>query len=180
MIKLKRILVPTDFSENSQPAIQLACELARRFGGELYLLHVIEPSGGLQSLPDLPDDVKLEFLHNSPYARAELRLSTMPASEEIRGLVVHRHVDIGRPATMALRYANSHDIDFIVIGTHGHTGWSHVLLGSVAENVVQHSKCPVLTVRSQKLRRQTTVSESDASTPAPSQPSLTRDEQTVE
>lgn len=180
MIELKRILVPTDFSENSQPAIQLACELARRFGAELFLLHVIEPSGGLQSLPDLPDDLKLEFLHDSPYARAELRLKTMPASAESKGLTVHRHVDIGRASPMVLRYAKSHDIDLIVIGTHGHTGWSHVLLGSVAENVVQHSKCPVLTVRSQNLRRKLPDGESDVSTTAPSQPALTRDEQTVE
>lgn len=163
MIELKRILVPTDFSENSQPAIQLACELAQRFGAELFVLHVIEPSGGLQSLPDLPDDVKLDLAMSSPYVRAELRLQTMPAAARSRGLTIHRHVNIGRAATVVLEYAIAHEIDLIVIGTHGHTGWTNVLLGGVAENVVQHSKRPVLTVRSQKAGYELPGSESDVS-----------------
>jgi universal stress protein A len=182
MIELKRVLVPTDFSENSQPALQLGSELAPRFGAELFLLYVVEPSGGLQPLPDLPDDVKLDLLMDSPYARAELRLQTMPASVQSNGLTVHRHVDIGRPATVILEYSKTHDIDLIVIviGTHGNTGWTHVLLGSVAESVVQHSKCPVLTVRSQKVRRELPGSKCEESTIIPERPALTRHEQTVE
>lgn len=179
MIELKRILVPTDFSENSQPAIQLGCELARQFGAELYVLHVNEPSGGLQSLPDLPDDVEATSVDNSPFARAELRLQATPASHDCKGLTVHRHVDIGRPASIVLAYARSHDIDLIVVGTHGHSGWSHLILGSVAQNVVQHSKCPVLTVRSQQLNHKIPGSDLVASTTAASQSALTHDEQTV-
>lgn len=177
MIKLQKILVPADFSNNNAPAVLHGCELARRFGAELHLLHIVEPSGGLQSMPQLPDDVALDLLTSSPYARSEIRLQSMPNA---RGITVVRHVEIGRPHVEIVRYAQQHDIDLIVIGTHGHTGWEHVLLGSVAENVVQHSKCPVLTVHSKPNDDKSAerVAEEHAATAGST--AVTRQEQTLE
>jgi nucleotide-binding universal stress UspA family protein len=147
MIELGNILVPTDFSGNNQPALQYACELARRFGADLHLLHIVVPSGGLVSLPDLPDNVVLDLQTSSPVARADMRLQNLPSHELGLDLTVHRHTDIGTPPVEIVTYARNHQIDLIVIGTHGHTGWEHLLLGSVAERVVQTSPCPVLTIR---------------------------------
>lgn len=178
MIDLKRILVPTDLSENSRPAITLATELAQNFRAELFLLYVVEPSGGLETLPDLPDNVNPGSVPQTAFARAELGLQSILDASVQDDLVIHRHVDIGKPAKIIRHYAESHEIDLIVIGTHGVTGWKHALLGSVAENVVHHAKCPVLTVRSHELTDYEMDFESEAAVPA--SPPLTRSEQTVE
>ena len=162
MIQLKNILIPTDFSNNNQSALQYGCDLARRFGSELHLIHIVEPSGGLVPLPDLPDDVALDLQNSSPIARAELRLKSLPSREVQQKLTVHRHTDIGKPSVEIMRYARTHHIDLIVIGTHGHTGWEHLLLGSVAERIVQKSPCPVLTIRPQEqLPQQIDVSKAE-------------------
>jgi nucleotide-binding universal stress UspA family protein len=147
MIGLKNILVPTDFSDNNRSAVQYGCDLARRFHAELHLLHIVAPSGGLVPLPDLPDDVALDLQTSSPVARAELRLQQLPDRGQQQGLTVHRHTELGTPSVEIIRYAREREIDLIVIGTHGYTGWEHLLLGSVAERVVQRAPCPVLTVR---------------------------------
>ena len=146
MLELSNILIPTDFSSNNQPALQYGCDLARRFGADLHLLHIVEPSGGLVPLPDLPDEMTLDLQISSPVARADLRLQQLPAREHRPDLTVHRRTDIGTPSVEIVKYAGAHQIDLIVIGTHGHTGWEHLLLGSVAERVVQTSPCPVLTI----------------------------------
>ena len=150
MIGLKNVLVPTDFSHNNQAAMEYGCELARRFEAELHLLHVFEASGGLVPLPDLPADVALDLQSTSPLARAELCLQHLPVPAWQQSLTVHRHIQLGTAASEIIRYAREHDIDLIVIGTHGYTGWEHVLLGSVAERVLQIAPCPVLTLRPQE------------------------------
>lgn len=147
MIDLNRILVATDLSENSDRAIEMACELSRRFQAELHLFHVFQPSGGLHPMPDVSDDVALQLKTESPLARAEQYLNTMLKSEEQEGLEVRRHVAIGDPVEITVRYAESSEIDLIVVGTHGFSGLTHLLLGSIAEEIVQKAPCPVLTVR---------------------------------
>ncbi len=146
MITLKRILVPTDFSAFSQHAIRYGCEFARRFSAELHLANVVEdiypliPESGI-SLP--PVSQYLADLQKS----AEQAFQNFPNREWVEGLDVKRIVLTGTPFLEIIRYAREHDIDMIVIGTHGRTGLVHVLMGSVAEKVVRKSHCPVLTVR---------------------------------
>jgi len=146
MIKLNRILAPTDFSEYSKSALNYACEFAEVFGAELHLLHV------LQDMAVSIEEPGLAFASTGDYAAeyqasAEQSLSQLLDSEWETGKRVVREVIPGVPFLEIVRYAKANDIDLIVIGTHGRTGLAHVLIGSVAEKVVRKAPCPVLTVR---------------------------------
>jgi nucleotide-binding universal stress UspA family protein len=142
MIKLDRILTPTDYSEYSRHAITYACELATRFESELRLLHVVLPPAAIVTYggPVPPASVNPEIM-----AKEELDKLEVPDAGQIRQVV--REVKTGTPFVEIVRYAKANDVDLIVIGTHGRTGIAHALLGSVAEKVVRKASCPVLTVR---------------------------------
>ncbi|MGD9854946.1 MAG: universal stress protein [Planctomycetaceae bacterium] len=146
MINLRKILVPTDFSEFSKHALRYGGEFARRFDAELHLLHVIDDS---LTVPDP--------LMGAPVSDAEIRelqraaetgmqkLSTESSLKDVR--LAAPVVLTGSPFVEIVRHAKQSGIDLIVIGTHGRTGLAHVLLGSTAERVVRKARCPVLTVR---------------------------------
>lgn len=144
MIQLQRILLPTDFSELSAAATKYACELAKKFDAELHLLNVLES-------PNVPD-LALEMLPPAPVreertSAAESMLADLVDPEMAAGRTIINAVTEGVPFVEIVRYAKAHDIDLIIIGTHGRSGLAHLLLGSVAENVVRKAPCPVLTVR---------------------------------
>jgi nucleotide-binding universal stress UspA family protein len=146
MINLKRILVPTDFSPHSKQALTYGCAFAEKFGAELHLLHVVQdlvamvPEPGLAFPP--PGDYMKELSDSA--ARS---LLTVPDAGWSAGKTIVRSVRQGPPFLEIIRYAREAEIDLIVLGTHGRTGLTHVLLGSVAEKVVRKGPCPVLTVR---------------------------------
>lgn len=139
MIQIKRILVPVDFSEYSAKAVTYGLELTKKFGSELHLLHVVElipivfHEGAVYLSNDLAELIKA----------AEAELAKVAQDETVD--IVRQTVD-GHPLVQILRHAKEHEIDLIVIGTHGRTGLAHLFLGSVAENVVRKAPCPVLTV----------------------------------
>lgn len=139
MIQIKRILVPVDFSEFSAKAVTYGLELARKFGAQLQLLHVVElvpivfHEGAVYSTSDLAELIKA----------AEVELAKVAHGETVD---IVRHTVDGHPLVQILRHAKEHEVDLIVIGTHGRTGLAHLFLGSVAENVVRKAPCPVLTV----------------------------------
>jgi len=145
MINLKRILLPTDFSEYSAEATRYACELAQRFKAELHLLHVLEVH--VSPTPAFGGGLALGSYIKESQEAAEKALSNALDATWTEDLSVVRATADGPPFVEIIRYAKEHDIDMIVIGTHGRTGLAHVLMGSVAENVVRKSSCPVLTVR---------------------------------
>lgn len=145
MAGFQKILWPTDFSECSQHALAVACEIAARYGAELHLLNVLqdldaiapEGGGGFALFEDwLP---KLREL-------AEQKLAELPGPAGA-GLKVVRATRPGAPINEVLKYADEIKADLIVIGTHGRTGLLHLLMGSVAENIVRYSPHSVLTVR---------------------------------
>ena len=146
MIKLAHILVPTDFSDYSQTALKYGCELANRFGATLHVIHAVEeyraftPDSGMLLVPDY-----MEQLNQA----AERELQKLPDPDWFSGGDdrVVRGVRQGNPFVEVVRYAKENEIDLIVIGTHGRTGLTHALMGSVAEKVVRKATCPVLTVR---------------------------------
>lgn len=152
MISIKRILLPTDFSDSAQQARDYACLLAEELQAELHLLHVL--SDPLQSAPSFGMGlVSPELLRRSP---EEDRKQEADALEKLReclsdewrtGKQVQFVTRWGNAYVETVRYAREHDVDLIVMGTHGRAGLRHVLLGSVAENIVRHAPCPVLTVR---------------------------------
>lgn len=145
-MKIDRILVPTDFSNNAKAAVDYACELGRQFNSELHFLNVVENMGVL------PMEMELLGASSGAYDVVEAEnqatrlLADFPGKVECDCPVV-RSVEIGRPRTEVTRYAREKDIDLIIISTHGRTGLSHLLMGSVAESVVRKAPCPVLTVR---------------------------------
>jgi nucleotide-binding universal stress UspA family protein len=142
MIKVKQVLAPTDFSDPSRQAIKYACELAKRFGAELTLLHVVQPpTVALAYGTPLPE----ELLHPEPAAQRELDKLELPDGEGIPR--VRRDIRSGTPFVEILRYAKENGTDLVVMGTHGGSGLMHALIGSVAEKVVRKAPCPVLTVR---------------------------------
>jgi nucleotide-binding universal stress UspA family protein len=140
MMRNQTILHPTDFSEGSQPAFQLACSLASDHGARLVVLHVIPPP----TLVDGGDPVAaaiIEEFHNEQREKlAGLRLQDSAVQVE------HRLV-AGNPPGEILRAACDSGCGMIVTGTHGLTGMRRVLLGSVAESVLRQAPCPVVTVK---------------------------------
>jgi nucleotide-binding universal stress UspA family protein len=142
---LKRILVAVDFHVPSRAALALAHDLAKPLGASIDVLHVVDLPGehGLASegYVPVPDDYRLAVQRQITDRLKEwLATTAAPAG-------VSQHVIEGKPAVEIVRYASEHRIDLIVMGTHGRGGVSHLLTGSVAENVVRTAHCPVVTVR---------------------------------
>ena len=144
-VDVRRILFPTDFSEPAQQALKYAMALTERFGAELHLLHVILPIP--TPFPDSSGLLTLPVDYMSTQADAAKKKFAKSLGE--KWLAEHRTiqaVEEGFAVDEIIRYSKKHDIDMIVVGTHGHSGLSRLLLGSVAEKLVRISDCPVLTV----------------------------------
>jgi nucleotide-binding universal stress UspA family protein len=144
-IEIKRILLPTDFSAHSDSATKYACELATRFDAELHVLHTLEVH--LASTPTFAMGLALPTYLQESRAAAEKALEGVLDPQRAAGRKVVRAVVEGSPKVEIVRYARSQHVDLIVLATHGRSGLAHVLIGSVAENVVRTAPCPVLTVR---------------------------------
>lgn len=146
-IAIRRILFPTDFSQPASRAQSYAITLAEQFAAELHVLHVVEnpalPVHGSRYSWAVPDDVVPRLIE-----KAELELA-LAFPHDVLATIDQRMVraiEIGHPVTTTIEYAAKHQVDLIVLGTHGRSGLSHLLLGSVAEKVVRLATCPVLTV----------------------------------
>ncbi len=139
MIKPKRILAATDFSDHSNEAMEYACSLSETFNAELHILHVLEMHAS--STPVFAGGLALNPMVQESREAAEKALL-----DEAGGREAIRATAVGPPFLEILRYAHDQEIDLIVMGTHGRSGLIHVLMGSVAERVVRKSSCPVLTV----------------------------------
>jgi nucleotide-binding universal stress UspA family protein len=137
-MNIHHILAPTDFSAPAIQAVTAAFELAQTFGAKLSLLHVIEVSAYAIEVA-LP----LEALERD--ARREL--ARLLPEAEAAYMDVTRLVDVGLLYQRIVETATAEAVDLIVMATHGRTGPSHLVLGSVAERVVRTAPCPVLTVR---------------------------------
>jgi len=146
MIELRRILVPTDFSKHSGHALGYAAALAEKFGAELFLLHVVHSLATFYPDP-LAVAAPIQERGEPSTAAAQAGFDQLVRDNRLDRLTVHREVHEGAPAEEIIRFAKEAKVDLIAMGTHGHTGLAHILLGSVAEKVVRHAACPVLTVR---------------------------------
>ena len=147
MIQLKRILVPTDFSNFAKHALRYACAFAEEFDSELHLLHVLQDI--VQVVPDVGAGVPApEAYFQELHESAERALHGLPGEIWTGGKSIVRSTRSGSPFLEIIRYAKDNEIDLIVLGTHGRNALVHLLLGSVAEKVVRKAPCPVLTVRS--------------------------------
>ena len=147
MIQLKKILVPTDFSDFSKPALDYGCALVARFESELHLVHAVQDPAVYAPEPSMLAAESVAQHAEELEAFATQELAKLPGDDWDNGKPIVRATRHGSPFFEILQYAKDNDIDLIVIGTHGRTGLKHVLLGSVAERVVRKAACPVLTVR---------------------------------
>lgn len=147
MIAIRRILAPTDLSDNSLPAVRYAAELADKFAAELVLLHVVQDA--VLVLPDavMPTPVAGPDL-NEMVASARTSLANVVTEQNLSRFHPTCEVRIGAPAAEIDAAAKELKADLICVSTHGRTGLAHLLLGSVAEKIVRYAPCPVLVVRS--------------------------------
>jgi len=147
MIKLAKILYPTDFSDLSLSALKYSRSFAEQFGATLHCLYVVDEAYQYW-LAMGPDGVPV-----GPTAEQMLEASCKQMEQFVAEHLsdcpkLVTKVLAGRPFVEIVRYARQQAIDLIVIATHGRTGLTHVLMGSVVERVVRKAPCPVLTVRS--------------------------------
>ncbi len=144
---IRRILIPTDFSPPARQAEHYAVALAQKFDAELHVLHVVEdpalPVHGSRYSWAVPDDMLPRLLEQAEH---DLKLAVPTADVNLIGHELVRKIKVGHPVNSIIEYANENQIDLIVIGTHGRSGLSHLLLGSSAEKLVRSATCPVLTV----------------------------------
>jgi len=145
-VELRRILLATDFSPNAREATKYACALATKFDAELHLLYVFEEFTGSTYAIGVPFPPPHSRIEEHKQQVAESLIELIDVDWRARHAIV-RATREGHPFVEIIRYAKGHAIDLIVMGTHGRTGIPHLLMGSVAENVVRKSSCPVLTVR---------------------------------
>jgi nucleotide-binding universal stress UspA family protein len=144
MLAIRKILVPTDFSDCSEAALEYGRRMADAFGGSLHLLHVVQDPytqpWAAEAFPAPLGDLLVEW-------EAQARKRMVSSLHEGERASVTVATQIGSPFLEIVRYAQEQQIDLIVIGTHGRGPIGHMLLGSVAEKVVRKAPCPVLTVR---------------------------------
>ena len=143
----QRFLVPVDFSEDANQAVEYAIDLASKLGARVTLLHVIQspPWGGVDMDVTVPYAYS-QFVQN---LEAEVAHSMQACLERVTagGLEGEVAVVHGIPFQEILDTAKTQQVDLIIMGTQGRTGLQHVLMGSVAEKVVRLAPCPVLVVR---------------------------------
>ena len=144
-LRWQRILVTTDFSPASLVAVRYARALAEERGAALTVLNIIEP---------FHVDWKMDTSDRQRDDRAEAeRAMAALADAELRDLAgVHTELRPGQPAEALAEFAQVMQADLLVIATHGRTGLTRALLGSVAEHVVRHAPCPVLVIRAGRAR----------------------------
>ena len=144
ILQLKKILVPTDFSETSKKAVKYALRFAEQFGCEIALLYVVEPATPMIGAP-----IGVEpFTDKDEFSMAEKDLAVLAA--ELRTKDAHSVsslVRVGHAPNEITKAAKDLDVDLIIIATHGYTSWQHFCIGSTAERVVRTAPCPVLVVR---------------------------------
>jgi nucleotide-binding universal stress UspA family protein len=144
-MEFRHILAPTDFSEYSKKAVASALELAKKFGAKLTILHVIElPPYPIEGY--FPPSLGATFLDDLERQAKQDLAQIVPEAEEAH-LEVARLVAVGTPYHTIIDTAEAEQVDLIVMATVGRTGFSRLVMGSIAERVVRTASCPVLTIR---------------------------------
>lgn len=138
-MNIRKILLPVDFSHADDQALVLASSLAQAWGAKLMIVHVEEPPlayGGGEMYYGLPEPRTADLVR--------MLEAIVPKSP---GVAFEHRLITGEPSEAVVRLAESENVDMIIMGTHGRTGFSRLLMGSVAEAIVRTAKCPVLTLK---------------------------------
>lgn len=144
---MKNILVPTDFSDQAEKALKVAAQLARKFDGEIFLLHMLELplqlidpiGGGGQNMPEAIFFMKL----------AHQRFNKIMKEPYLEGIKVHETVEFHRAFEGIMEIGKEKKCDLIVMGSHGSSGFQEMFIGSNTEKVVRHSEIPVLVIKNE-------------------------------
>ncbi|NJX16099.1 universal stress protein [Tamlana crocina] len=141
---MKKLLVPTDFSDQAENALKVAAQIAKKHNCEIYLLHMLEiplqevdPLGTQSALPEAMFFMKL----------AHKKFETLMKKDFLQGITVHETVDFQEIFKGIFHVCKKHDIDLIVMGSNGVSGLREMLIGSNTEKVVRTSETPVLVVK---------------------------------
>jgi nucleotide-binding universal stress UspA family protein len=155
-MQIKRILVPVDFSKHSLKALDYAVDFAKTVDAELHILFVIEPvayatpadfyAGMATQLSSLITEQRRSAARQLEALQAKLRKKRVNVKSILRSGIAYQEIVDGAKKAKA---------DLIIHATHGRTGLSHLVMGSVAERVVRSAPCPVLTLRADVARRAT-------------------------
>lgn len=143
---MKKILVPTDFSEQAENALKVAAQLAKQHNCEIYLLHIVEipmhKVDALSSYNNLPEAVYFMKL-------AHKQFEELKAKDYLKGLVIHEHVDLHEIFKGIFKTCKKHHIDLVIMGSNGVSGLREMLIGSNTEKVVRTSETTVLVVKNE-------------------------------
>ncbi|HHT9104407.1 MAG TPA: universal stress protein [Candidatus Wujingus californicus] len=144
MISIKNILCPIDYSVYSEKALKYAIEFAEKYNAKLYLMHVLDIR--IYDITD-PELYNVNVIDKETINKLRERLHKCISEDTRKNIEVETIVIEGVPFAEIIKKAREYKIDLIVLGTHGRTGLSHAIMGSVAEKVVRKAPCPVLTIR---------------------------------
>ncbi len=147
---IAKVLAATDFSEDSSLAFTYAEDLARKYGAEIVVLHVDQPLAPVMVSPDLGPSMDMGAMNRIAEEQrvvAQRELDRIVQRLRDDGIRAKSLLRVGSPFLEILHASQTENADLVVLGTHGRTGLAHVLMGSVAERVVQKSSVPVLTIR---------------------------------
>jgi len=141
---IQKILVAVDFSEHADPVLEVAVEFAKQFGAELHLLHAFDVRIPLVTPYEVA--IPTAFIEEAREAAAS-KLGALIQEAAAKGITATSHLSEVPAASAIVDLAEELGVDLIIMGTRGHTGIKHVLLGSVAERTLRHAPCSVLTVK---------------------------------
>jgi nucleotide-binding universal stress UspA family protein len=146
-MRIRSILLPTDFSECASCALSYATSLAREFKASIICVHVIEPVVPTVGYTGITEPLPIADISDQLEDSATRELPKVAECEECAGLEIEEVIVHGDAAAEIVRVAKEREIDLIVIASHGRTGLGRMLFGSTAEEVVRHASCPVLVVK---------------------------------
>ena len=141
---MKRILVPTDFSKHAEYALKVAAQIAKKNDGEIFLIHMLElPTSGNDALSTSHDMPELIFFKNA----AVQKLDDMMNAPYLEGLSVSKIIQFEMAFEGIIKNGEAHNVDLIVMGSHGASGFQEMFIGSNTEKVVRNSNVPVLVIK---------------------------------
>jgi nucleotide-binding universal stress UspA family protein len=146
-MKIRSLLLPTDFSECANYALSYASEFAREAGASIICVHVIEPVVPTVGYSGVTEPLPMADISEQLEDSATRELPKIAQHEACAGLAVEEVIAHGDAASEIVRVAKERQVDLIVISSHGRTGLGRMLFGSTAEQVVRHAPCPVLVVK---------------------------------
>jgi len=143
---MKRILVPTDFSKHAEYALRVAAQIARKNNSEIILLHMLElPSQGSDALGGGSAIPEIMYFKN----KAIEKLDALMEEEYLKDLTVSEVIQFEKAFEGILSVSRKNDVDFIVMGSHGASGFQELFIGSNTEKVVRSSEVPVLVIKNE-------------------------------